>query len=160
MKTSTWKKQDRVNFKAKLKLLCVEIVKGKIDEAKTSMERAQEAANSEGKSSMGDKYETSKVMGQIDSDRAGLQFFEGKKQLAQLNQVQIDVIYKEVQAGAFINCGDINYFILSSIGAKVIDDVKINIISTQAPVATQLLGKKAGDNFTLNGKEIAIREVF
>ena len=125
-----------------------------------SMERAQEAANGEEKSSMGDKYEITKVMGQIDSDRAGLQLFEGKKQLAQLKQVPVDAIYSEVQAGAFIHCKEINYFIASSIGGKIFEEVKINIVSTQAPVAIQLMGKKKGDSFTVNGKTILIDLVF
>ena len=54
----------------------------------------------------------------------------------------------------------INYFIASSIGGKVFEEEKINIISTQAPVALQLIGKKKGDSFTVNGKTILIDLVF
>lgn len=154
------KPKDKLNFKKRLKDYCVSILKEKVEEAMKSMERAQEAANGEEKSSMGDKYEITKVMGQIDSDRAGLQLFEGKKQIAQLNQVNIETICTEVKAGAFIICNEVNYFIATSIGAKIFEDIKINIISTQAPVAQLLMGKTEGDSFIINGKTISIEVIF
>ena len=93
MNTKKWTPEDKINFKKRLKELSVAVINEKVEEATKAMERAQEAANDEGKSSMGDKYEISKVMGQIDSDRAGLQLFEGKKQLLQLNLVNIETVY-------------------------------------------------------------------
>lgn len=160
MNFSKLKNTDKLAYKKQLKTFCEQLLQAKVAEAMESMERAQEAANGEEKSSMGDKYEITKVMGQIDSDRAGLQLFEGKKQLAQLKQVPVEAIFSEVQAGAFIHCKEINYFIASSIGGKVFEEEKINIISTQAPVALQLMGKKKGDSFTVNGKTILIDLVF
>ena len=160
MNLDNWKEKDKINFKRKLKDFCVGILKEKIDEAMKSMERAQEASNAEEKSAMGDKYEISKVMGQIDSDRAGLQLFEGKKQLAQLNLVNVESVYSIARSGAFLVCSEANYFIATSIGGKIFDEEKIIIISTQAPVAVQLLGKKAGDSIMVNGKTIVINHVF
>jgi transcription elongation GreA/GreB family factor len=160
MNTLKWTDEDKINFKKKLKELSTEVIKQKIDEAIKAMERAQEAANDEGKSSMGDKYEISKVMGQIDSDRAGQQLFEGKKQLLQLNLVNFETIYTDVQPGAFIVCDEANYFIATSIGGKVVDGEKINIISALAPIALQLMNKKKGSVIKFNGKELKILELF
>ncbi len=160
MNTSKWSEKDKISFKKKLKDFCVSSIKEKIEEAMKSMARAQEAANDEEKNSMGDKYEISKVMGQIDSDRAGLQLFEGQKQLSLLNLVNVDAIYKEAKSGAFIMTNEGNYFIATSIGRKVIDEEKINIISTGAPIAIQMSGKKSGDSFIINGKTIQIDEMF
>jgi transcription elongation GreA/GreB family factor len=155
-----WKDKEKLAFKQKLKDYCIEQLRGKVEEAIKSMERAQEAANGEEKSSMGDKYEITKAMGQIDSDRAGLQLFESKKQLSQLNLVNIDTICKEVKAGAFVICETMNYFIATSIGGKVIDNEKINIISAAAPIAQLLMNKKAGENFVFNGNKINVLDVF
>ncbi len=160
MNTKEWKKEDKINFKKKLKEFCISLLNEKIEEAMKSMERAQEAANGEEKSSMGDKYEITKVMGQIDSDRAGLQLFEGKKQLSQLKMVNVEAIYHDAQPGAFIICNEANYFIATSIGRKEIDGEKVNIISTGAPVALQLIGKKKNSKISFNGKEIKILEIF
>ncbi len=160
MNIAKWKEKDKINFKKRLKDFCVGILKEKIDEAMKSMERAQEASNAEEKSSMGDKYEISKVMGQIDSDRAGLQLFEGKKQLALLKSVNVEGIYSEGKAGAFLVCSEANYFIASSLGGKIMDGEKVIIISTQAPVALQLLGKEEGDTFIVNGKTLVIKHIF
>ena len=160
MNLSKWKKEDKINFKKRLKEYCISLLNEKIEEAMKSMERAQEAANGEEKSSMGDKYEITKVMGQIDSDRAGLQLFEGKKQLSQLKMVNVEVIYTEAKPGAFIICNEANYFIATSIGGKIIENEKVNIVSAGAPVALQLAGKKKGETFSMNGKVMMIENVF
>ncbi len=39
------------------------------------------------------------------------------------------------------------------------DDTKINVISTEAPIYKELEGKKAGDKFTWRDEEIKIEEV-
>lgn len=160
MNTKKWTPEDKINFKKRLKELSVAVINEKVEEATKAMERAQEAANDEGKSSMGDKYEISKVMGQIDSDRAGLQLFEGKKQLLQLNLVNIETVYSDVQPGAFIVCDEANYFIATSIGGKIVDGEKINIVSAAAPIALMLMHKKAGNTIVFNGKTIGLVDVF
>ena len=160
MNTNSWKDIDKINFKKKLKEYCLNYIQENIDEAKKSMERAQEAANDEEKNSMGEKYEISKVMGQIDSDRAGFQLLEAKKQISLMKLVSVESLYDEAQQGAFIRCDEFNYFIATSIGGKVIDGEKIHIISPNAPVALQLRHKKAGDFIEINKKKITIREIF
>jgi len=160
MDITGWNDDDKINFKRKLKDFCADTIKEKIEEARKSMARAQEAANDEEKNSMGDKYEISKVMGQIDSDRAGYQLFEGQKQLTLLHLVNVEGIYNEVKPGAFVICDEADYFIATSIGGKVIEGEKINLISALAPIAIQLNGKKAGDSISFQGKTLRIRQIF
>ena len=160
MNIKKWKEKDKISFKKKLKDYCIQIISEKVEEAMKSMERAQEAVNDEGKSAMGDKYEITKAMGQIDSDRAGLQLFEGKKQLSQLRLINVEKICTEATAGAFIICDTMNYFIATSIGNKIVEGEKISIISAMAPVAMLMKGKKEGDTFLINGLTIRIENIF
>jgi transcription elongation GreA/GreB family factor len=160
MNVSKWKKEDKINFKKRLKELCISIIKEKIDEAAVSMERAREAAGGEEKNTMGDKYETSREMANIDRDRAALQMIEGKKQLAQLMQINAEAIYTNVQLGSVVIYREGVYFIATGLGGKEIEGEKIQIVSPAAPITIQLMNKGKGDVVVFNGRDIRIVEVF
>ncbi len=65
---STKSLKEKLQFKEKLKDEAISIVQNRINSAATAMANAQESANSNDKSSAGDKYETSRAMGQLDRD--------------------------------------------------------------------------------------------
>lgn len=54
------------------------------------MEGAQEAANSESKSSAGDKYETGRAMAQLERDRHAQLLAEAQKVERELTQLNIE----------------------------------------------------------------------
>ena len=54
------------------------------------MVNAQEAANEEGKSSVGDKYETGRAMMQIERDKAAQQLDEALKLKNIIDQISIE----------------------------------------------------------------------
>jgi hypothetical protein len=73
--------------KSKLLAMCIEYVEQRISSATTAMQNAQEAANEEGKSSAGDKYETGRAMMQIERDQAAAQLDESLKLKRTLHQI-------------------------------------------------------------------------
>ena len=129
-------------------------------EATASRDRAQEAVKNEEKSSMGDKYETSRAMGHIDSDRASLQILEAKKQQAALQVLDADVLHDTVQNGSIIITDTILYFIAVAIGSRSFENHTVHIISPRAPVALKLMGLHAGDAIEFNSKPITLKKVF
>ncbi len=56
------------------------------------MDRAQEAANSEGKSPAGDKYETGRAMGQLQKEMHGRQLAEYAKEVKALQSIVVDLL--------------------------------------------------------------------
>ena len=58
---------------------CHEVIDQKLLLAKQTMEMAQESANEENKSSVGDKYETGRAMAQQERDKAAVQLTELQK---------------------------------------------------------------------------------
>ncbi len=61
------------SIKTRLLALCHNYVDQRITNSKQAMDDAQAAANEEGKSSAGDKYETGRAMAQIERDKAAQQ---------------------------------------------------------------------------------------
>ncbi len=128
--------------------------------AKLAIDNAQEAANSEEKSSVGDKYETGRAMGHLQKDMFAKQQVENTKELDQLLKINTDSIYTTVQTGAFVKCTDYSFFIAAGLGKQVIDNQTVFFLSPYAPLARLLLHKKKGDHFSFNRMETEILEVY
>lgn len=139
-------------MKAKILEKIKEIIHGRIQTAKTAMDAAQEAANSEGKSSAGDKYETSRAMGQIDRDMYARQMMNAVKELEILQKIDANKMSNIVGMGSLINTSNGYYFIAISIGNMEVSGKNIGIISQNTPVGQALMGKKAGDHFSFLGQ--------
>ena len=83
--------KDKIAFKNLVKTECIKLINQRIANAKSAVSQAQDAANSSDKSTAGDKYETSRAMGQIDSDMNSKQLLEAEQELSFLEK--IDVIW-------------------------------------------------------------------
>ena len=83
--TKTEKQKEKNEFMK----LAIDHIMQRIGTARHAMENAQAAANEEDKSSVGDKYETSRAMGQIDSEMNARQLEEARRELALLQKIDI-----------------------------------------------------------------------
>jgi hypothetical protein len=151
---------EKIAFKNKLKLAARQIIDQRIAAAKTLINNAQEAANSEEKSSAGDKYETARAMSQLEKEMHSKQLAQQLKELALLHEVKTDVIYTRVLPGACIECAGTVFFIAAGLGKQTIDEQLIIFLSPLAPLAKALQNKKAGDLFLFNGKDVIIDAVY
>jgi hypothetical protein len=148
------------DLKKKLLEHCKAVLTKRIESAKNAMEQSQEAANSEGKSSAGDKYETSRAMGQMDRDMNARQLEEAQRDLAFVNSIRPDVIFNTVQIGSVV-VTEKNYFFISiGLGTTSINNQDIVLLSAASPVAKMMEGKKAGESFIQNGQPIKILDVY
>jgi hypothetical protein len=151
---------EKIAFKNKLKLAARQMIEQRIAVAKTLIHNAQEAANSEEKSSAGDKYETARAMSQLEKEMHSRQLAQQIQELALLNVVKSDVIYTTVTTGACIECAEMVLFIAAGLGKQTVEGKPIIFLSPQAPLAKQLQHKKAGEPFVFNGKEITIAAIY
>lgn len=136
--------------KVALFALCQQYVQQRIDTARQAMEAAQEAANSESKSSAGDKYETGRAMAQLERDR-NAQLLAGALQLERdLQQVTIDKIYESVQPGCIVTTNRGVYFISIGGGKLVLNDTAYYAVSAGSPIAIALAGRRVGEVATFN----------
>lgn len=152
--------QEMMAFKTGLKQLGEQLIKERIAMARAAMDSAQEAANSEDKSSAGDKYETGRAMGHLEKDMHARQLAENMKELDKLQKVNTEMICHTAQVGALVQCGGFAFFIAAGLGRQVIADQQVFFLSPDAPIAKILFSKKAGDQFLFNKKETVIQAVY
>ncbi|WP_029331320.1 hypothetical protein [Gillisia marina] len=77
-----------------------------------------------------------------------------------LNKVDREHYSETIKFGSVIETEENYYFIACGLGKVQMDDgSSVFVISTEAPIYEKLKGKKAGETFVLNEKEIKILEV-
>jgi hypothetical protein len=145
--------------KNRLRQFAQEFIEQRIAIARKMIGNAREAANSEEKSSAGDKYETARSMGQLEQEMYGQQLAKYINELALLNAIDFDSTYTQVANGALIRCAACSFFIAVGLGKQLIDGDTIYFLSPQAPLTKELQHKKPGDQFMFGGKRMEILEV-
>ncbi|HXB08746.1 MAG TPA: hypothetical protein VNW04_16560 [Puia sp.] len=142
--------QEKFAIKAGLKKWALDHLGLRIATANEAMQQAQEAANSEEKSSAGDKYETGRAMGHLQKDMHARQLAELVRELAALHAV----------SEVLLRTDPIDFFISIGLGKQIIEGRAVIFLSPQAPLAQTLQNKKAGDNIVFQGETLPIREIF
>jgi transcription elongation GreA/GreB family factor len=151
---------DFLALKQKVYQECSEWLENKITIATQAMKHAQEAANSEEKSSAGDKYETGRAMSQNERDMYARQLAECLRQKQFLKQIDPERKLDRVAPGALVLTPLANYFIAISAGNIVIENQCFFAVSPETPIGRLLLQKTPGSTFSFNGKESYISSVW
>lgn len=153
-------KEQKLKYKQRLKEAGVSILQERIVISQQAIQQAQESANSEDKSSAGDKHETARAMSQLDRDMYAKQLEETKRDLQLMSNLKTELLFEKVGPGAFVRCKEYSFFISLGLGTVNIEGEKIIFLSSNAPIARLLDKKSAGDVFTFNKKETEIIDVF
>ena len=147
------------NLKRDLYALCVNYVKARIETAKQAIADAQQSADEETKSSAGDKYETGREMMQQETDRNQAQLNEANKLLIALNQINVDSSSLSAIPGSLVITDNGKFYLAISAGALNLNGEAYFAVSSASPIGGKLLGRKIGDEFSLNGKNYKVKEV-
>lgn len=145
--------------KDKLFTHCKNILLQHIADGEKAMQDAQDAANSEEKSSMGDKYETGRAMSQLARDMNASQVVKNKEELAALLKLENVSIGKQVISGALVYCGIKPFYVSVALGQVSIEGQTVTVISGKAPLAKAMLGKQVGDSFSFNNNTFTIHHI-
>lgn len=138
---------------------CIIILRTKIDELSQTILDMSESMMAEAKSTMGDKYETSRAMIQSEIERIGLQRSEAIRQLQNIQILDPKKSNNLASRGALVNTGQAFYYLGAPIGKVEIDKKAVFVISPQSPIGQLILDKKVGDKIEFNGKKITIKEI-
>ncbi len=138
---------------------CKNVLLQHIAAGEKAMQEAQEAANSEEKSSMGDKYETGRAMSQLARDMNASQVLKNKEELAMLLKLENVPIANKVILGALVYCESKPFYIGVALGQITIDEHTVTAISSKAPLAKAMLGKSIGESFTFNNNTYIIKHI-
>ena len=122
-----------------------EVLLEKIKVIENALEDTQSSANSETKSSAGDKHETSRAMAHIENERLAGQLSNLQAQLEVLNKINPEVTSEKVSFGSIVKTETHVFFISTGLGKIENDKNPFFAIANNSPIGKQLLGKSVED---------------
>ena len=140
----------------------LQIIRGKLSEKTDYLEHLiseTRAANNETKSSMGDKYETSREMVQQEINNLQVQLNENLKALNSLKLINTNQ-HSVIGLGSLVETEKGFFYIAVSLGEIRFQEKKIFVISTESPLAKLLFGKKKGNEISLNNSKQTIQNIW
>ncbi len=151
---------QKIAFKKQLQQHCITAIEERITASQQLMDEAQLAANSESKSSAGDKYETSRAMNHLAKDMHAAQLAANRKELAALMNINCNTLADKIKTGCFIKTTAACFFIAAGLGKIIVDDLTIFLLSPNAPLSALLFQKNKGDIFLFNKQSLFIEDVY
>ena len=150
----------KLAFKNLVKLECIKQINQRIANAKAAVSQAQENANSNDKSTAGDKYEISRAMGQLDSDMNSKQLLEAEFESTVLEKVDVSKQEGIIKIGSVFELSEILFFVAIGLGPLKIEDKKVMVVSSKSPFYENIKGMQAGQVFEFMDKMDEIKMVF
>ena len=76
-----------------------------------------------------------------------------------LNAIDDTITHKVVALGSLVRVNGMTLFISTALPKIMLNETNVFAVSTQAPLGSKLMGKKAGFEFELQGKNYKIESV-
>lgn len=120
---------------------------------------AREASISDAKSSMGDKYETTREMMQAEIEKLTLQLQESRQQLLALKVIDPEKMHHAAENGALVHTNLGIFYIAAGLGKLETGKHTVMVISPTSPLFKSMHKLKKGDSFLLNQIRYTIESV-
>jgi transcription elongation GreA/GreB family factor len=147
------------DLKEQLYKMCIDYVQKRISEARQAINDAQDSSDEETKSSAGDKYETGREMMQQVADQAQVQLNEANKLMVALSAIAYNTDHSNADTGSIVYTNHGQFYIAISAGTLSTGPQTFYAVSPASPIGVKLNGRKAGDEFDLNGRAYKIEKV-
>jgi transcription elongation GreA/GreB family factor len=136
-----------------------EMLNQRIDAAKKAIEEVIEARDEETKSTIGDKYETGRVMVEMEMDKLKEQLEQSLTLKKNLSYVKVDSVSQLVEYGSIVKTNLGTYFIAVGLGVVEVEQQKIFCISLASPIGQAIRDKKVGEKVNFQNRVIEILKV-
>ena len=140
----------------------LQIIQDKLSAKIENLERLIDetrASNNETKSSMGDKFETSREMVQQEINTLQIQLNENRNARNSLKQINTN-LHQTIGLGSLVETDKGLFYIAVSLGQIIFNEKKIFVISTESPLGKILFGMKKGEEISLNNMKQTIKAVW
>ena len=140
----------------------LQIIQDKLSAKIENLERLIDeirASNNETKSSMGDKFETSREMVQQEINTLQIQLNENRNARNSLKQINTN-LHQTIGLGSLVETDKGLFYIAVSFGQIIFNEKKIFVISTESPLGKILFGMKKGEEISLNNMKQTINAVW
>ena len=139
-------------YKINLYESCLSVLVAKNTELTLEVAQLRTSIANDSKSSMGDKYETSREMMQQEINRLEQQLSLNGQHIFNLKSVNLDKKSTAVEKGSLVETTIGNFFIVVSYGEIKSLGKSCFLISEFAPLAKAILNLKPGDAFKVNDR--------
>ena len=140
----------------------LQIIQDKLSDKIATLEKMiseTRASNNETKSSMGDKYETSREMVQQQINNLQVQLNENINARNSLKTINTN-LHQTIGLGSLVQTDKGLFYIAVSLGEIIFNEKKIFVISTESPLGKALQGKKEQEEFSLNNLKQTILKIW
>lgn len=152
--------EAKIAYKELLKAYSINLLSIRVANILEAIKSSQESANSETKSSAGDKHETGRAMSQLETEMNGKQLTELNAELNAVQLVDVSKVNHAIINGSIVVCKHATFFIIAGIGLQNIDNKKVVFLSPKSPLAIKMKDFKVGNSFEFNKLLFEIIDVF
>ncbi|NML65671.1 3-oxoacyl-ACP synthase [Hymenobacter sp. RP-2-7] len=146
--------------KSALHAACLASLRERLALAQAGVQAAQESANSETKSSAGDKYETGREMASQERERQAAQLHETQQLLGALQKLSPDLPADTVRLGAAVATSLGVFYVSVAAGRlRTAAGQEFLAVSPSAPLMQALAGLRAGAQTVFNNKQIRVEAI-
>lgn len=150
----------KIAIKKQLHAACKELLMQRVNGIKNAIADAQQTANTETKSSSGDKYETTRAMMHLEIEKNTTQLLEANKQLLMLDQIKSERISCQIENGAVIVTNHGQFYLAVSAGKINLDTQSFMCISAASPIGQQFMKKEVGHTFIFQGRTYELHDIY
>jgi len=136
-----------------------EIIDEKASIIRTEIQLAHETRDNETKSNVGDKFETTREMMQIEIEKNLIQLNKFEILKNELLKIDVHKTHNKVEYGSMVFTSENKYYISIGLGKIEVNNELVFCISLNSPIGKILLNKKAGEKIIFQGKEINILKI-
>ncbi len=149
-----------LDIKAQLLSRCADYVAQRLANVRAAMAAAQASANTEGKSSAGDKYETGRAMMQLERDLHAKQLAEALKLQKELAQITAAHLHQTAQPGSVVITEHQRFFLGIGAGKLTLGPDEYFAVSLASPIGAKLHGLRVGGALVFNNRRSQIIGLF
>ena len=148
-----------MNLKQKIHNICTNNLQAKLKSLGEELLKISNSSSGETKSSMGDKYETSREMMQQEKNKIGKQIEIVNQELTLLSQLNVNGKNERVTLGSFVKTDKAYFYLSIPAGVVSIEGFSVFVLSENAPIAKMMIGKTKGEKFEFNRQVHEIDEI-
>jgi hypothetical protein len=145
--------------KIEIHAYCLQLLTHKLEDLDALIADARAASNNDTKSSMGDKYETTREMMQIEIDKLNRQRFDTTQMILALKIQNPAKKCELVQNGALVQTDKFWFYIATGLGKINFKNLTLMVISPKSPIGKLMLNKRSGDIVVVNAARYLIHDI-
>lgn len=132
--------------------VCSEKVSQRIASLEAELHTLAESAANDTKSSMGDKYETSREMINLEKEKFATQLADAQKMMSVLDSIDVEAQSQKAGTGSLIKSSTCLFFLSISLGKIIVNGKEVFVLSPASPIGQGLMGKQVNNSIEFAGK--------